>query len=116
MKKTDTNSVTSIQPAAAPQIIELSEIPAQQGKGAAILSSSMDAIEHVKIRLAVQVGEATITIGELNTMKEEHVIKLESLADAPVDILLEGRVVARGQLVAVDDNFGVRITELPRTR
>jgi len=99
-----------------PEIIELSEIPSQSGRGASILTASMDAIEHVKVRLAVHVGEATITIGELNAMKEDHVIKLESLADAPVDILLEGRVVARGQLVAVDDNFGVRVTELPKAR
>ncbi|PRC93919.1 FliM/FliN family flagellar motor switch protein [Solimicrobium silvestre] len=99
-----------------PQMIELSEIAPHHGKGPAIISDSLDAIEHVKVRLVVQVGEASITVGELHAMKEEHVIKLESLADAPVDILLEGRVVARGQLVAVDDNFGVRITELPKAR
>ena len=100
----------------APQLIELSEMPPQQGKGPNIMSGSLEAIEHVKVRLTVQVGEANITVGELHSMKEEHVIRLESLADAPVDILLEGRVVARGQLVAVDDNFGVRITELPQAR
>lgn len=113
MKNTEMNPSNS---QTNPEIIELSEIPSQQGQGASLLSASLDAIEHVKVRLAVQVGEATITIGELNTMKEDHVIRLESLADAPVDILLEGRVVARGQLVAVDDNFGVRITELPKAR
>jgi flagellar motor switch protein FliN/FliY len=111
MKNSESNSTNAV-----PEIIELSEIPAQQGRGASLLSSSFDAIEHVKIRLAVQVGEATITIGELNNMKEDHVIKLESLADGPVDILLEGKVVARGQLVALDDNFGVRLTELPKAR
>jgi flagellar motor switch protein FliN/FliY len=47
-------------------------------------------------------------------MKDAHVLKLDAALDAPVDVLLEGNVVARGQLVAVDDNFGVRITELPK--
>lgn len=47
----------------------------------------------------------SIAIAELNSMKVDHLIKLQSLADAPVDIFLEGKVVARGQLVAVEDNF-----------
>lgn len=100
-----------------PQLIELSEMPAHRpGHGQTVLANSLEAIEHVKVRLAVHVGEAIITVGELQNMKEEHVIKLDTMADAPVDILLEGRIVARGQLVAVDDNFGVRITELPKAR
>jgi flagellar motor switch protein FliN/FliY len=99
---------------AIPQLIALSDLPPRDGQGVAILSNSLEVIEHVKVRIAVRVGEASITVGELNRLKDEHVIRLESLVEAPVDVLLEGRVVARGQLVAVDDNFGVRITELPR--
>ncbi len=104
------------QTQAAPQMIELSDMPPQQGQGASIMTNALDAIEHVKVKLVVQVGEASITVGELRDMKEEHVVKLDCLADAPVDVLLEGRIVARGQLVAVDDSFGVRITELPKAR
>ncbi|MBV8634725.1 MAG: FliM/FliN family flagellar motor switch protein [Burkholderiaceae bacterium] len=100
----------------APQLIELPEMPPHGGQGPGIMTGALDAIEHVKVKLTVQVGEAHLTVGELRDMKEEQVVKLESLADAPVDILLEGRIVARGQLVAVDDNFGVRITELPKAR
>lgn len=100
----------------APQLIDLSEMPARQGEGANIMTNALDAIDHVRVKLVVQVGEANISVGELRDMKEEHTIKLESLADAPVDVLLEGRIVARGQLVAIDDNFGVRITELPKAR
>ena len=98
------------------QMVELPTLQKSEGKGPSILANSLDAIEHVKVRLTVQIGETDITIGELNTLKEEQVLKLDTLADAPVDILLEGRVVARGQLVAVDDNFGIRIVELPKTR
>jgi flagellar motor switch protein FliN/FliY len=114
--KNSENAASNATTQATAQLIELSEMPAQQGQGQSIMAGGMDAIEHVKVRLVVQVGEASITIGELQSMKEAHVIKLESLADAPVDILLEGRIVARGQLVAVDDNFGVRVTELPKAR
>ncbi len=67
----------------------------------------------VKASLTVVVGTAEITIGELLGARRHQVLKLDRAVDAPVDILLEGHVVARGTLVAVDDHFGVRITELP---
>ena len=97
-----------------PHLLDLPELPPRDGQGDNLLTSPLNAIEHVKVKLTVRIGEAEISIGELNHMKEDHVLRLDNLVDEPVDILLEGRVVARGQLVAVDDNFGVRITELPR--
>ncbi len=100
----------------APQLIDLPDMPSQEGAGAPIVTNALDAIEHVKVKLMVQVGGASLSVGELRDMKEDKVIKLDSLADAPVDVVLEGRIVARGQLVAVDDYFGVRITELPKAR
>jgi flagellar motor switch protein FliN len=99
---------------AAPQIIELSELPAPQSLGDSILGANLDAVHSVKARLSVMVGEVTVSIGELLAAKADQVLTLDRLADEPVDILLEGQVVARGVLVAVDDNFGVQITELPR--
>lgn len=67
----------------------------------------------VKARLTVCVGTTTLTVGELMAAKEQQVLRLDSKVAQPVDLLLEGKVVARGQLVAVDEHFGVRITELP---
>jgi flagellar motor switch protein FliN/FliY len=108
------NSTESIQPSA--QVIELTNMEPHMGNGQHILSGSIDAIQRVKIKLSVRVGEIAMCVGEMLDMKEEQVIRLDTLADAPVDVLLEGHVVARGQLVAVDDNFGVRITELPKVK
>ena len=98
------------------QVIELTNLDAHIGNGQPILSGSLEAIQRVKIKLSVRVGEVGLSVGEMLDMKEEQVIRLDTLADAPVDIMLEGHVVARGQLVAVDDNFGVRITELPKVK
>jgi flagellar motor switch protein FliN/FliY len=98
----------------SPQIIELPELQASQGNGESILNGNLDVIQNVKVNLSVRIGDTTISVGELMHMKEDHVLKLDSLIDTPIDVLLEGKVVARGQLVAVDDNFGVRITELPK--
>jgi len=97
-----------------PQIIELPELHAASGQGQSILSGNLDVIQNVKVKLSVRVGEVIVSVSELMHMKEEHILKLDSALDATVDVILEGNVVARGQLVAVDDNFGVRITELPK--
>lgn len=70
-------------------------------------------IRHVKAKLSVRVGTAELTVGELLGIKEHQVIRLDRTPEQPVDVLLEGHVVARGTLVAVDENFAVRITELP---
>ncbi len=67
----------------------------------------------VKATLQVCVGEAAVTVGELMSAKEHQVLKLDRTLENPVDLLLNGQVVARGQLVAVDGHFAVRITELP---
>jgi flagellar motor switch protein FliN/FliY len=67
----------------------------------------------VRIRLRVCVGHAEITVGDLLAAREHQVLVLDRSIDEPVELMLEGKVVARGQLVAVDGAFAVRITELP---
>lgn len=67
----------------------------------------------VKATLTVRLGEVETSVGELMGAREHQVLRLDREFDAPVDLLLEGQVVARGILVAVGDSFGVRLTELP---
>lgn len=67
----------------------------------------------VRARLQVVVGEVELTVGELLAAREHQVFALNRLVDQPVDLLLEGKVVARGQLVALEGHFAVQITELP---
>lgn len=68
----------------------------------------------VKAVVSVCVGHAELTVGELLNAKEQQVVRLDRLVDEPVDIVLQGQVIARGHLVAVGDQFGIRISELPR--
>lgn len=70
-------------------------------------------LHQIKARLQVVVGEASISVGELLGAKEHQVLRLDREIDQSVDLTIEGKVVARGQLVAVDGHFAVRITELP---
>lgn len=75
--------------------------------------SANNPLHQIKTQLQVCVGVATMNVGELLTAQQHQVITLDSRIDQPVDILLEGKVIARGQLVAVAGCFAVRITELP---
>ena len=68
----------------------------------------------IRTRLTVVLGSVELTVGELLGAKEQQVLRLDRGLDQPVDVMLDGQVVARGVLVAVGDDFGVRITELPR--
>nr|WP_255593332.1 FliM/FliN family flagellar motor switch protein [Acidovorax sp. sic0104] len=73
----------------------------------------MHPLQQVKATLQVCVGSASLTVGELLGAQEQQVLQLDRDIHQPVDLLLEGHVIARGQLVAVGDHFAVRITELP---
>lgn len=92
------------------QAVALDELPGGAGRP---LAPAVNPLHAVKVRLQVRVGEATLTVGDLLAARENQVLALDRTVDQPVDLVLEGKVVARGQLVAVDQSFAVRITELP---
>lgn len=97
----------------AAQMLALSAL--EQGastEGKPILERT-NPLHHVKTRLMAVVGQVDMTVGELMAAREHQVVRLDSGIDQAIDLLLDGRVVARGQLVAVDEHFAVRITELP---
>jgi flagellar motor switch protein FliN/FliY len=109
-----TNSVKSAEAAFLSQVIELPELKAHPLPGAPVIGAAMNVINAVKVRLRAVAGEATMTVGELAALREDAVLKLDRPVDEPVDVILDGQVVARGRLVAVGDQFGIQITELAR--
>jgi flagellar motor switch protein FliN/FliY len=70
-------------------------------------------LHQVKTTVQVCVGNMSLSIGELMTLKAHQIVSMQQAIDAPVDLLIEGKAVARGQLVAVEGQFAIRITELP---
>ncbi len=69
-------------------------------------------IGHVQVQLAAQVGTATMSVERLFALKAGDIVGMNEALEAPVTLMLNGRAVARGELLAVDDHFGVRILEL----
>lgn len=104
-KKTEKSSSTVEQ-------VQLNELPSKTPQGSAIFNSNLDIIKDVRVKLEACVGEADLTVEDLYNLKKDSVVKLDRDALEPIDLYLDGRVVARGQLVVTGDNFGVCITEL----
>jgi flagellar motor switch protein FliN/FliY len=101
----------------SPQLVELSEFsgqahPGPNVPGSHVLASHLGLFGGVKVRLTVVVGEVQTTLGALMELKESAILKIDRPVDYPVDVLVDGNLVATGQLVVVDESFGVRITEI----
>lgn len=95
--------------------IELEPL-AQVIEGKALLGNALPFLGSVKVQVAVRVGSAEVSVTELLDMKEGSVLSLDRLVDEPLDVLVDGHVVARGMLVAVGEHFGVRIVEAPTAK
>lgn len=66
----------------------------------------------VPVQVAVEIGRTTMTIGEILAVTPGTVVTLNRLAGEPVDLLVNGRLIARGEVVAVDEEFGLRVTDV----
>ncbi len=91
--------------------IELESPPENPFPGGPIVETSLPYLAAVKVHLWVRVGAAQVSVAELMDLRQGGVVELDRLVDQPLDVMLDEHVVARGVLVAVGDNFGVRITE-----
>lgn len=79
------------------------------GAGGDLLSP----LRQIRVKLTVRVGTAELSVGEILDAKAGQVIRLDRSLEQPVEVLLDGQLVARGTLVAADERFAVRITEVP---
>lgn len=68
----------------------------------------------VNLQVTVELGRVQMKVRDLLALGEGAVVELDRAAGAPVDVMVNGTLVARGDVVVVDDELGVRITELLR--
>lgn len=86
-------------------------LPLGQGGGAAG-GSRIDMIADIPVRVTVELGKTRKNISEILALTTGSVIELDKMAGEPVDILVNGKPIARGEVVVIDENFGVRITDV----
>lgn len=82
----------------------------QQGPGP--LQPNMNLLMDVKMTLTVELGRTPMYIKDILALGEGSIIELEKLAGEPVDLLVNGKLIAKGEVVVIDENFGVRVTDI----
>ena len=75
-------------------------------------SGTLDVILDVHLQVVVEVGRARMTIQDLLQLGQGSVIELEKLAGEALDVYINGKLVAKGEAVIVNEKFGVRISEI----
>jgi flagellar motor switch protein FliN/FliY len=88
---------------------QFSETPANlRGSGIASIDMLMD----VQLQLTVELGRTELTVRQVLDLQKGSVVELDRIAGDAVDVFVNDHLIARGEVVVVDDKFGVRITEL----
>jgi len=82
---------------------------AQEGAGGL---QDIDMILDIPVKLTVELGRTKMTIKELLRLSQGSVVSLDGLAGEPLDILINGYLIAQGEVVVVADKYGVRITDI----
>jgi flagellar motor switch protein FliN/FliY len=72
----------------------------------------MDLLHDVDLDLKIELGRANMHLDEILKLRKGSVVALEKLAGDPVDVYVNGRLIARGEVLVLNDNFCVRVAEL----
>lgn len=80
--------------------------------GISLLQGNMDLLMDVPLNVTIEIGKTRKKMRDIMEFTQGTVIDLEKQAGAPVDIVVNGQLIARGDVVVIDDNFGVRVTEI----
>lgn len=111
MKRLPMNPEQTLPPLA--NDLDLPPLVAAPATGVPLFTSVLPMLRGVSVRVEVRLGAASLTLAELAEIESGAILALDRALDEPVEILIGEHVIARGTLVAVDDRFGVCITEAP---
>jgi flagellar motor switch protein FliN/FliY len=108
----------SFESPAAPVDVDFSvdpaggQLDAVPGTTPAADDADLARLHDVPVELAVEIGRTRMTIGDTLGLGPGSIITLNRMAGEPVDLLVNGRPIARGEVVVIDEEFGLRVTEV----
>jgi flagellar motor switch protein FliN len=105
MSDTDTN-VDTDRVDYEPEQFEETDAAASTEDG---LDMDLRRVAEVPLELSVEIGRTQMTVGETLELRAGSIVTLERLAGEPVDLLVNGTPIARGEVVVVDEQFGLRV-------
>ncbi|HMV19801.1 MAG TPA: flagellar motor switch protein FliN [Rhodocyclaceae bacterium] len=84
---------------------------AEPGGNAGVLND-LDMILDIPVQITVELGRTKITIKNLLQLAHGSVVELDAMAGEPMDVLVNGTLIAQGEVVVVNDKFGIRLTDI----
>ena len=94
------------EPAAQPHVFE------QFAAGAATAHNDLDMIMDIQVQLTVELGRTKMPIKNLLQLAQGSVVELTTMAGEPMDVLINGFLIAQGEVVVVNDRLGIRLTDI----
>jgi flagellar motor switch protein FliN/FliY len=108
-----------------PKLLEALRLHLQSGDTAAVVEAPMtpaameaservnlDLVMDVELNVTLRFGQRRLTLREVLELTSGSVVELDRQVEEPVELLLEGKVIARGEAVVIDGNYGLRVTEV----
>ena len=86
--------------------------PLQGNTGFEIARGDIDRVLDVPVQLTTELGRTRITIKSLLQLSQGSVVELDGLAGQPMDVFINGYLIAQGEVVVVNDKFGIRLTDI----
>jgi len=94
------------------EAVELDELHEEQPPLSGDERRKLDTILDIPVTISMEVGRAKISIRNLLQLNQGSVVELERVAGEPLDVLVNGTLIAHGEVVVVNDKFGIRLTDV----
>jgi flagellar motor switch protein FliN/FliY len=94
------------------EAVELEELQEEKGLITADEKRKLETILDIPVTISMEVGRAKISIRNLLQLNQGSVVELERVAGEPLDVLVNGTLIAHGEVVVVNDKFGIRLTDV----
>ena len=104
-EQTAATTQTAAQPAAAQEFQPLASQSSES-------DSDIDMIMDIPVQLSVELGRTRLTIKNILQLGQGSVVELDGLAGEPMDIYVNGYLIAQGEVVVVDEKYGIRVTDI----
>jgi len=96
----------------APDDSQQSNDDEQSFSAAANRTKNLEVVMNIPVRLSMEVGHTKMSIRSLLKLGKGSVVELARMAGEPLDVLDNGTLIAKGEVVVVDENFGIRLTDV----
>ncbi len=99
-------------PAGGAEAVEQAEFGSLEDEAAIATDVNLEVLLDVSVTLALEVGRSKMSIRDLLQLNQGSVVELDRQASEPMDVLVNGTLVAHGEIVVVNDKFGIRLTDV----